>query len=98
MFSCRSSFDKTPIAGTIVKGGVLADAQTVMVAWGEIMVKGRRVSGFEPSSDAFRNSDLIASASMPVGVEATREAVLAAQELIEREKNATELTVRLKNI
>lgn len=81
-----------------MKGGVLAGAQTVMVAWGEIMVKGRPVSGMEPSSDALRNSDLIASASMPVGVEAMREAVLAVQELIEREKNVTALTARLKNI
>ncbi|KAK9908726.1 hypothetical protein WJX75_001965 [Coccomyxa subellipsoidea] len=71
-------------------------AQTVMVAWGEIMVKGRPSSGWVSASDSLANGDLIAS--LPKESAATRQAVLAAQGTIEREASRVALTARTKNI
>lgn len=74
----------------------MAGVQTVMVAWAEIMVKGRPASGWVSASDSLANGDLIAS--LPEESAATRQAVLAAQETIEREASRVALTARTKNI
>ena len=73
-------------------GGV----QTVMVAWGEIMLKGRSLNGPDPVTPDLRDGDLIAA--LPSESEANRQALLAAQQLIERDTNKIALTARLKNI
>ena len=71
--------------------------QTVMVAWGEIMVKGRPPSGWLPaSSNLLTAGDLVAS--VPEESAATRQAVLAAQETIERVGSRVALTTRIKNV
>lgn len=74
----------------------VAGVQTVMVAWGEIMLKGRSLSGPAPVTPDLRDGDLIAA--LPSESEATRQALLAAQRLIERDTNKIALTARLKNI
>lgn len=75
---------------------VVAGVQTVMVAWGEIMLKGRSLSGPEPITPDLTDGHLVAA--LPSGSEAIRQALLAAQRLIERDTNKIALTVRLKNI
>ncbi|CAL8460752.1 g283 [Coccomyxa elongata] len=81
--------------GPVEDSSVREIAQTVMVAWGEIMLKGRSLRPELVTPD-LTDGDLVAA--LPSGSEATRQALLAAQRLIERGTNKIALTVRLKNI